>query len=142
MGSAHGLHLPGTDMVQCITACSDVLTQGHPLQQCNDACSALYNLDKLSWLVLSVDEVLPGHAHHQTPAHTPKASGKLIGGGVPQRFGVKAQENNGRQSLQTSCADIMTIITHMIACCMLWRDVLWCAYKFSRSVEETFYDAK
>lgn len=102
MGKAHGLHLPGTDMLQCITACSDVLTKGHPLQQGNDACSALYNLGKLSWLVLFVDEVLPGHAHHQTPAHAPKASSELIGGGVPQRFGVKAQENDGCQSLQTS----------------------------------------
>ncbi len=122
MGAARALHLPGTDMVQCITACSDVLTQGYPLQQCNDACSALYNLDKLSGLVLSVDEMLPGHAHHQTPAHAPKASSELIGWGVPQRFGVEAQENDGCQSLHTSCAGIMTIIAHMFACCMLWHD--------------------
>ena len=124
MGSVHALYLLGTSMVQCITACSDVLTEGHPLQQCNDACSALYNLDKLSGLVLSVDEVLPGHAHNQTPAHAPKASSKLIGGGVPQRFGVKSQENDGCQSLHTSFADIMTTIAHMTACCMLWHDVL------------------
>lgn len=127
MGTALALHLPGTNMVHCIIACSDVLTEGHPLQQCNDACSALYNPNKLSGVVLSVDEVLPGHAHHQTPANAPKASSKLIGGGVSQRFGVKAQENDGCQSLHTMCGDIMTTIAHMIACCMLWHDALWCA---------------
>ena len=63
---------------------------------------------------MRVDEMLPGHAHYQTPAHPPKAGSELVGGCVPQGHGVKTQEDNRCQSLNTPMADSMKCVTVVI----------------------------
>ena len=79
----------------------DMLTHSNTLNHGRDSKSALYDLQEASRGVLFVHEPLPGHAHHDAPAHPPKASSELIGRGVPQGFGVQAQKDNGCQGLHT-----------------------------------------
>lgn len=86
-----------------------MLTNSHALNQSNDSKSTLYYLHETSRRVLAVHAPLPGHAHHNAPADSPKACSELIGGGVPQGLGVQAQKYNGCQDLHITTQCVHTV---------------------------------